>query len=73
MAIVKIILEGNETEEEAKEALVKAFTHAETGIAHQETFHQPAGRATLEALERLHDETLKNIESEILALLSEEV
>jgi hypothetical protein len=73
MAIVKIILEDGDTEASAQESLLKALTQAETGSAHQEDFHQPAGRAVLEELESLHESVIRKINLEISRLLTEEV
>jgi hypothetical protein len=70
---VKIILEHDETEEEAKELLLKALTPPEAGEEHIQAFHQPAARDVFNTLIHEHDKMWKHMLKEINAVLDEEV
>lgn len=73
MATVKIYLNKNETEEDAREVLLKALSMNETGDAHVEAFHQPAAREVFEHMERKHDIMWREMMEEIFLVLEEEV
>lgn len=72
MAVVKIFLEGNETEEEAKEMLLKALTSQESGELHQETFRQPAVRDVYEQMDAAHQNMWSKMLEEISQVLDSE-
>lgn len=73
MPTVKIFLSPNETEEDAKEALIKALTQAQVKSEHVNDFHQPAAQDVLAKLVITHDKMFKKLIKEISEVIDEEV
>lgn len=73
MATVKIFLEPYETEDDAREVLVKALSHHEAGGEHQEAFHQPAARDVFSKMIVEHEKMWQRMLKEVSAVIDEEV
>lgn len=73
MAVVKILLEDNETPEEAEEMLLKALTHHSAGGEHKEDFTQPAARDVVHTLLNEHSKMWNNILKEIFEVIDEDM
>jgi len=70
---VKIILEKNETEEQAKEQLAKAFGVQASGILHSnDKFEDPAMSEVHQKVLKKHQDTMSLILKEIEKLLKAE-
>ena len=73
MAKVQITLDPEETEEEAREALVKAFQHLEEGGNHQPArFQQPVAQDVIEKMNQEHNKMWRNLLRDINQLLEED-
>jgi hypothetical protein len=73
VAKVKVFLEPHETEDDARDLLLKALTHHEGGGEHQEAFAQPAARDVFNRMILEHDRMWAKMLKEIAALIDEEV
>ena len=73
MATVKVFLEPHETEDDARDLLVKALTHHEAGGEHKEAFHQPAARDVFTKMINEHDKIWQQMLKEISAVIDDEV
>lgn len=73
MATVKVFLEPHETEDDARDLLVKALTHHEGGGEHKETFQQPAARDVFAKMMIEHGKMWQKILKEISVIIEDEV
>lgn len=73
MATVKIILDANETEEEAREMLLKSLTHHDQGAEHRQDFRQPAARDVIAKMNSLHQDMWTRMLKEISEVIEKEV
>ncbi len=72
MATVKFILEASESEEEAKEMLLKALSLQASGDVHTEAFAQPGVEAVVKRMEADHAAMWKAMLAEIEAVIEGE-
>ena len=72
MANVKIILNNEETIEEAKESLFKALDSQRNGDLHSENYQDPAMRDVLARMQAEHQKIYTELMEEVFAELSKE-
>ncbi len=72
MAEVKILLQKDETPEQAEELIFKAFEAQRTGEMHTEEFSDPAMVDLINRLQMLHGAEYELMMQEILAALDED-
>ena len=73
MATVKIYLEPNETEDQAKEQLTKAFQAQANGDTHNDDFTSPLARQIAATLKAAHVQMLQKMFKEIQAVVGKEL